>query len=436
MVERYRRLADLMELTGMLRARTNGVCIDEIVEHFEISRRTAERMLGVLRDRFPELEPHLRDGHKYWTISRRGSLTVLELPAELAILHRRVAELEADAISRASATEITPFWHGASPSAEPTVTNRSARAYDSCPVGICQFDKDLRFVHINEWLADLNGMSVADHLGRTVEEILPSDTMDIVESLRSVLESGTPVHGSIIGARADQPGANRIFTHNYYANCAEDGTIIGVSCFIEEITHSNQIEAVPEQSFELNRSMLETVPHGIEYIDLNGRIIFANAALHRLYRCDPDELSGRSVFDFVEEAERDSMRSYLAYLVAEQPSPHPHDGRKVAKDGTILDVRTDWTYRFDSKRQLEGFISVITNRASEARDETAPTTLQSIREDLDTLRGLAQSALRDGDSTVATRERVFRMLRRLQRTTDTALLRQHAKATDTDPHSD
>ncbi len=338
---------------------------------------------------------------------------------------------------------------GAPTGAEPALADRLARAYDSCPVGICYFDKDLRFVHINGWLADLNGVSVAAHLGRTVEEILPSVSMGIVDSLRSVLETGTPVvKGAVVAETPDQPGVARVFTHNYYPDRAEDGTIVGVSCFVEEVTHRKRIEADLELTSERNRSVLETVPHGIEHADVNGKIIFANAALHRLYRCEPNELVGRSVFDFVEESERDSMRSYLAYLVAEQPTPHPHEGRKIAKDGTILDIRTDWTYRFDSNHQVEGFIAVITDQSSqgrqaaledeprsdgeESRRERAPNALQRIREDLDALQTIARTALCDVDSTDAARERVFRMLRRLQRTTDTALRQQSAEATDTD----
>ena len=90
---RYQRLADLLELTGMLRARATGVTIDEIAERFEVSRRTAERMLSALRDRFPGIESDLCDGHKYWAIPREGALTAIEIPAEVAMLSRRVAEL-------------------------------------------------------------------------------------------------------------------------------------------------------------------------------------------------------------------------------------------------------------------------------------------------------------------------------------------------------
>lgn len=252
--------------------------------------------------------------------------------------------------------------------AESTPSDRLARAYDSCPVGICYFDKDLRFVHVNKWLAELNGVSVAEHLGRTIEEIVPGVAMGIVDALRSVLETGVPVvQRAVVGETPGQPGVGRVFTHNYYPDRADDGTIVGVSCFVEEVTHRRQIEVALERTAERYRSVLETVPHGIEYIDVDGKIIFANAALHRLYRCDPGELIGRSVFDFVEATERDSLRAYLAYLVEEQPSPHPHEGRKVAKDGTLIDIRTDWAFRFDSNRQVEGFISVITDRTSEGR---------------------------------------------------------------------
>ncbi len=40
--------------------------------------------------------------------------------------------------------------------------------YREAPIGLCHFDTRLRYVHINDWLAALNGMSVAQHPGRTV----------------------------------------------------------------------------------------------------------------------------------------------------------------------------------------------------------------------------------------------------------------------------
>jgi EAL domain-containing protein (putative c-di-GMP-specific phosphodiesterase class I) len=45
--------------------------------------------------------------------------------------------------------------------------------YDGAPVGLCFLDKNLRYVSINQRLADLNGAPVVAHIGRTVQEMAP-----------------------------------------------------------------------------------------------------------------------------------------------------------------------------------------------------------------------------------------------------------------------
>ena len=244
-----------------------------------------------------------------------------------------------------------------------------ARAYDSFPVGICYFDKDGRYVHINRWLAELNGLPVAEHLGRTVEELMPRVSQSFVDSIRCVLETGIQIVQSVgVGeslGSVGQPSVGQAFEQNFYPDRAEDGTVIGVSCFVEKVTDRRQIETTLGLIAERYRSVLETIPHGIEHIDLDGKILFANAALHRLYRCDPGELIGRSFYDFVEENERDSMRAYIANLIEEQPQPSSHETQALTKDAELIDIRADWDYRFDSNHQLIGFTSIITDRTSD-----------------------------------------------------------------------
>jgi PAS domain-containing protein len=41
------------------------------------------------------------------------------------------------------------------------------------PVGVCFFDKELRYIRINQVLADINGLSVEQHLGERFPELLP-----------------------------------------------------------------------------------------------------------------------------------------------------------------------------------------------------------------------------------------------------------------------
>jgi PAS domain S-box-containing protein len=44
----------------------------------------------------------------------------------------------------------------------------------SAPIGFAFFDQDYRYVRVNEELAHMNGVSVADHIGRRLHEVLPS----------------------------------------------------------------------------------------------------------------------------------------------------------------------------------------------------------------------------------------------------------------------
>lgn len=83
---RYKRTADLLQLTALLQTRVGGVSMDQIAEQFDVSRRTAERMIAALRDNFSDLESELRDGRKYWRFVDSGEADTLRVPKELASL--------------------------------------------------------------------------------------------------------------------------------------------------------------------------------------------------------------------------------------------------------------------------------------------------------------------------------------------------------------
>jgi PAS domain-containing protein len=46
--------------------------------------------------------------------------------------------------------------------------------YATAPVRLCVIDLDFRYVRINERLAKINGLPVAQHLGRGIRELLPT----------------------------------------------------------------------------------------------------------------------------------------------------------------------------------------------------------------------------------------------------------------------
>ncbi len=102
--------------------------------------------------------------------------------------------------------------------------------YREAPIGLCYLDRDLRYLHINDWLAAINGRSVEEHLGRAISEVIPDVAAGIESQLRRVIETGEPVlQGTAEGKTPAQSGEKRYFEHDYHAVRSKDGTVVGVS---------------------------------------------------------------------------------------------------------------------------------------------------------------------------------------------------------------
>ena len=65
--------------------------------------------------------------------------------------------------------------------------------YENAPLGIALVDRERRYRRINSYLADYNGLPAADHIGRTIGDVLPEIGPRIDEVIGQVFETGEPV---------------------------------------------------------------------------------------------------------------------------------------------------------------------------------------------------------------------------------------------------
>ena len=127
--------------------------------------------------------------------------------------------------------------------------------YGAAPVGLALVDRDLRFVRINETLAGINGVPVAQTLGRTIGEIVPGVADRIERAYRQVLETGEPVKYDLEGEMPSSPGIRRHFLVYHYPLQQADGSVHGIGCVVLETTEQKRAEAIVRES-EARQSFL------------------------------------------------------------------------------------------------------------------------------------------------------------------------------------
>ncbi|MFG2926683.1 SpoIIE family protein phosphatase [Streptomyces sp. NPDC048305] len=115
------------------------------------------------------------------------------------------------------------------------------------PAGVAVLDTELRYVYVNPVFERLNGIPAADHLGRTVDEVLSA--VDVRAGVvRKVLADGRARTGTVgVGARTD-PVAKRRSWRIAYHRVETDGRVQGLVGIAQEIT------ATDDEQEELRRA--------------------------------------------------------------------------------------------------------------------------------------------------------------------------------------
>src|SRR4051812_40537647 len=103
----------------------------------------------------------------------------------------------------------------------------------NAPVGFGVWDRELRFRKLNARLAEINGLSVEDHLGRPLAEVLPRLAAAVGPMLRDVMLTDEPLENvEIRGETQAVPGLLRTWLASYYPVHGPDGRTVGVGAVV------------------------------------------------------------------------------------------------------------------------------------------------------------------------------------------------------------
>ncbi len=163
--------------------------------------------------------------------------------------------------------------------------------YAHVPVGLCVVDSDLRFVRINDRLAEINGVSVAGHLGRTVREVLPDLAGELEPLFRSVLETGEPIlRREVHGTTPSQPKIERHWLASY-CPLREGDKVAGVNVVVIEITEQKRAQEALRESEERLRIAMEGNSEGVWDWDIRKGPAVFSPGYARMLGYEPEEFA-------------------------------------------------------------------------------------------------------------------------------------------------
>jgi PAS domain S-box-containing protein len=129
--------------------------------------------------------------------------------------------------------------------------------YDGAPVGLCFLDRQLRYISINQRLADMNSLSVTDHLGHHISDILPQMFQALEPSFHRALE-GQSIVGMEFVSLGPSPGKRGdIFLVSCQPARDEVGEVIGISVSVVDITEHKRSEEALRKGREDRRRQIE-----------------------------------------------------------------------------------------------------------------------------------------------------------------------------------
>jgi PAS domain S-box-containing protein len=150
--------------------------------------------------------------------------------------------------------------------------------FAASPAGMVVLGSELRYVQINQTLAEMNGAPIEAHIGKTIGEIVPRLTPTLEPIVRFVLATGEMVSNVELSSEmAGQPGILRHWVASFFPIAGPTGSDASVGAILVEITDRKRAEEAIRENAETLARILEATSGGVwDWNIPSGKTVFSS----------------------------------------------------------------------------------------------------------------------------------------------------------------
>ena len=208
----------------------------------------------------------------------------------------------------------------------------------------------------NKGAERLFGYSAKEAIGRNISFLSPVDRSEEGQDvLKKVIKGEAVKHYETMHQRKDGSHVEISLTVSPIVDA--EGWIIGVSGIVRDITERKRAEDAISESEVRYRRIVETTNEGVWLLDSKLHSSYVNRQMAKMLGYEPEEMVGRSVFDFYFPEDVEHKKQLLSRR--QQGLRELLEERLQRRDGSELWVRMAASPVFKDNGQFDGALAMV-----------------------------------------------------------------------------